>query len=241
MKKILAAVTAILMLSVFTACGNDGNSAEVTDETTSAAVTQEESPAETQAENSDETETETETEPETETETAEAYNENLYSGNGYTVEVDSEKWMDASEYVNMLSEYAENTDTGLNLTAEDFQNMNDGMFYHTNGDGTNFNIVCNAIGNTDGVSIGDGAEIMKEQYEAAGITWLDSEVVTINGLEWLKINVEMSMEGTSMKMLQCMALANGNQYVVTYTSDTDNYDSAISDFEEVINSFKFSE
>lgn len=211
MKKILAAVTAILMLSVFTACGN------------SAAVTQEENPAETG------------------TKSAEADNGNLYSGNGYTVEVDSEKWMDASEYVNMLSEYAEDNNLTQNLTAEDFQNMNDGMFYHTNGDGTNFNIVCNAVGNTDGVSIGDGAEIMKEQYEAAGITWLDSEVVTINGLEWLKINVEMSMEGTNMKMLQCMALANGNQYVVTYTSGKDLFDACRSDFDEVMNSFKFSE
>lgn len=211
MKKILAAVTAILMLSVFTACGN------------SAAVTQEENPAETG------------------TKSAEADNGNLYSGNGYTVEVDSEKWMDASEYVKMLSEYAEDNNLTQNLTAEDFQNMNDGMFYHTNGDGTNFNIVCNAVGNTDGVRIGDGAEIMKEQYEAAGITWLDSEVVTINGLEWLKINVEMSMEGTNMKMLQCMALANGNQYVVTYTSGKDLFDACRSDFDEVMNSFKFSE
>lgn len=220
MKKILAAVTAILMLSALTACGNDGNSAEVINEVTSSEVLNDVNFAETQA--------------------AEA-GDDLYSGNGYTVKVDSEKWMDASEYVKMISEYAEDNNLSQNLTAEDIQNMNDGMFYHTNGDGTNFNIVCNAIGNTDGVSIGDGAEIIKEQYEASGITWLDSEVVTINGLEWLKINVEMSMEDTNMKMLQCMALADGNQYVMTYTAAKDKYGETVSDFEEVLNSFKFSE
>ncbi|MDE6132246.1 MAG: hypothetical protein K2G04_02545, partial [Oscillospiraceae bacterium] len=165
----------------------------------------------------------------------------LYSGSGYTVKVDSEKWMDASEYVKLISEYAEDTDIGLNLTAEDIQNMNDGMFYHASGDGTNFNIVCNAIGNTDGINISDGEELMKEQYEAVGITWIGSEVTAINGVDWLKINVEMSMEGTAMKMLQCMALANGNQYVLTFTADTDKYDGAISDFEAVLNSFKLTD
>lgn len=220
MKKILAAVTAILMLSALTACGNDGNSAEVINEVTSSEVLNDVNFAETQA--------------------AEA-GDDLYSGNGYTVKVDSEKWMDASEYVKMISEYAEDNNLSQNLTAEDIQNMNDGMFYHKNGDGTNFNIVCNAIGNTDGVSIGDGAEIIKEQYEAAGISWIGSEVVEINGIEWLKINVGTTMQGTDMKMLQCMALADGNQYVLTFTSDTGKYDGAVSDFEEVLNSFKFSE
>ena len=236
MKKFLAAVTAILMLSAMTACESDGNSAEVIDETTSAAA-QEEISAETQAENNDETEAETDAETEAETEAAEVDDKDMYSGNGYTVKVDSAKWMDASEYVKLISEYAEDTNM-MSLTAEDIQNMNDGMFYHANEDGTNFNIVCNPIGNTDGISIGDGAELMKEQYEAAGINWIGSEVVEINGVEWLKIDVETSMSGTDMKMLQCMALENGNQYVLTYTSDADKYNDALPDFEEVLNNFK---
>ena len=235
MKKFLAAVTAILMLSALTACGNDGNPAEVIDEITSGAA-QEESPAETQAENETETETKTEAETEAETEASEV-KDDLYSGNGYTVKVDSAKWLNASEYVKLVSEYAEDTNM-ISLTAEDIQSMNDGMFYHVNNDGTNFNIVCNPVGNTDGVSIGDGAEIMKEQYVAAGINWIGSEVVEINGLEWLKIDVETSMSGKDMKMLQCMALENGNQYVLTYTSDADKYNDVLPDFEEVLNSFK---
>lgn len=238
MKKILAAVTAILMLSAMTACGNDGNSAEVTNETTSAAARDEIS-AETQAENNAETDEETEA-AEAETEAAEV-DDDLYSGNGYTIKVDSAKWMDASEYIELISKYAEDTNFSQSLTAEDIQSMSDGMFYHANEDGTNFNIVCNPIGNTDGINIGDGAELMKEQYAAAGITWLGSEVAEINGVEWLKIDVETSMSGTDMKMLQCMALANGNQYVLTYTADTDKYNDALSDFEEVLNSFKIAE
>lgn len=238
-KKIFAAVLAILTAASMTACGNNGNSAEVIDETTSAAVTREESPVETQAE--DNAATEAETEPETETEAAAQDSENLHKGDGYTVEVDSAKWMDASDYVKMISEYAEDVDIGMDLTAEDIQNMNDGMFYHTNEDGTNFNIVCNAVGNTDGINIADGAEFMKEQYAAAGMSWTDSELVEINGIEWLKINVETSMQGTNMKMLQCMALANGNQYILTYTANTDKYDSAMADFEDVLNSFKLTE
>ena len=51
----------------------------------------------------------------------------------------------------------------------------------------------------------------------------------------------MEQSGASMKMLQYMALNGVNQYVVTYTSDKDNYDKALSDFEEVFDSFKFTE
>ncbi len=237
MKKLLAAVTAILMLSALTACGNDGNSAEVTDETTSSAA-QKEISAVTKTESSNETETETETEAETEA--SEVDDKDIHSGNGYTAKVDSAKWMDASEYVKMRSEYAEVTNL-TSLRAEDTQNMNEGMFYRANDDGTHFNIVCNPVGNTDGISIGDGAELMKEQYVAMGINWLGSEVVEINGLEWLKIDVETSMSGVDMKMRQCMALANGNQYVLTYTADSDKYSDGISDFEEVVDSFKLAE
>lgn len=236
-KKFFAAVLAILTAAAMTACGGSGNSAEVTDETTSAAVTREESPAETEADS----ETKTETETETDTETAAQDGENLHKGDGYTVKVDSAKWMDGSDYMKMISEYVEDVDIGMDLTAEDIQNMNDGMFYHTNEDGTNFNIVCNAVGNTDGISIADGAEFMKEQYAAAGMSWTDSELVEINGIEWLKINVETSMQGTNMKMLQCMALANGNQYILTYTANTDKYDSSMADFEEVLNSFRLTD
>ncbi len=238
MKKLLAAVTAILMMSALTACGNDGGTAEVMDETTSAAV-QSEAPAETQEETEAETDTETEAESETETEEA-SDNSDIYAGNGYTVNVDSEKWVDASEYIKMISEYAEENGLSENLTAEEIQGMNDGMFYHTSNDGTNFNIVSNPIGNTDGVKIADAADELKAQYEAMGINWVSHEVVEINGIEWLKIDVTSNMQGTDMKMLQCMALSDGNQYVITYTADTDKYDSAISDFEDVLNSFKLS-
>lgn len=235
MKKFLAAVTAILMLSALTACGGDGNSAEVINEVTSAAG-QDDSAAETQAKDNDQTEAETEAE----TEAAEADGD-TYSGNGYSIKVDGEKWLDASEYVKLISEMSENSEYSNGLTAEDIQSMNDGMFYHANGDGTNFNIVCNPIGNTDGVNIADGEELMKEQYVAAGIEWIGSEVVAINGVDWLRIDVAMSMEGTDMKMHQCMALENGNQYVLTYTADKDKYDAALSDFEAVLNSFKLAE
>ncbi|MDE7288223.1 MAG: hypothetical protein K2N71_01805, partial [Oscillospiraceae bacterium] len=134
-------------------------------------------------------------------------------------------------------EYAEDTNL-TSLTAEELQDVAGGIFYHTNNDGTNFSIVCNAFGNTNGVSIGDSADLFKEHYIASGINWLGDEVVEINGLEWLKINVEMSTGGTDMKMLQCMALANGNQYFLTFTSEKDKYDDTLSDFEEVLNSFE---
>ncbi|MBD5139289.1 MAG: hypothetical protein HDT24_08275 [Ruminococcus sp.] len=254
-KKIFAAILAVLTAASMAACGsgetggNDGN--DVPDVTVSYETTESDSETEAATEAPVETVPETETESETEAET-EAETENaeenasaagdVYSGTGYTINVDSGKWVDASGYIKLISEYSANMDTGLNVSAEDIENLNDGMFFHADLSGSNFNIVCNEIGDLGAdFDISMFAGLMEEQYAAAGITYLGDEVVEHNGKNWLKIEVEMEQSGASMKMLQYMTLNGVNQYVVTYTSDKDNYDKALSDFEEVFDSFKFTE
>lgn len=252
-KKIFAVILAVLTAAAMAACGSgetDGNGGnDVTDVTASEETTENNSETEeTESETESETETETETETESETEQeSEAEDGNadaagdVYSGNGYTMVIDEEKWLDASEYLKMISEYSAELDTGLDVSAEDIQNMNDGMFYHTNQDGTNFNIVKTDVGNTGDVDMGQLAEVIKQQYEASGFTWLDYEINEFDGREWLGVYVETNMSGTDMKMLQYFAIKDGSEYVITYTSGKDLFDAGRSDFDEVMNSFKFSE
>ncbi len=250
-KKIFAAILAVLTAASMAACGNSGN--DVTDVTTSAA-TETETNTET-----DGTETETETEAtetntetdmtETNTETEAEDNDrqaaaegNTYSGNGYTMTINSEKWVDGSEYLKLVSEYSSELDIGLDVSAEDIENLNDGMFFHADLSGANFNIVCNEIGNLGSdFDISQFGDLMEEQYTAAGFTYLGDEIFERNGKNWLKVEVETEQMGTAMRMLQYMALNGVNQYVVTYTSDKDIYDEALSDFEEVFNTFEFTE
>lgn len=252
-KKIFAAVLALLTAASMAACGgggtggngvNDVPEVTVSEETTKTEATTEK-PVETVPETEAETETETEAETEAETENdkgnASAAGD-VYRGKGYTINVDSKKWADASEYIKLISEYSANLDIGLDISAEDIENLNDGMFFHTDLSGSNFNIVCNEIGDLGAdFDISMFAGLMEEQYKAAGITYLGDEVVKHNGKNWLKIEVEVTESGTDMKMLQYMALNGVNQYVITYTSNKDNYDKALSDFEAVFDSFEFTE
>lgn len=247
-KKIFAVILAVLTAASMAACGNGetgGN--DVSDVTVSDEITENNSETETEeTESATESETETETESETEQESkdedgnADAAGD-VYSGNGYTMVIDEEKWLDASVYLKMISEYSAELDTGLDVSAEDIQNMNDGMFYHTNQDGTNFNIVKTEVGNTGDVDLSQLAEALKQQYEAAGMTWIDYEINEFDSREWLGVYVETNMSGTDLKMLQYFAIKDGSEYVITYTSGKDLFDACRSDFDEVMNSFKFSE
>lgn len=250
-KKIFAAILAVLTAASMAACGsgetggNDGN--DVPDVTVSYETTETDSETEAATEAPVETVPETEAEAETEAETENADGNasaagDVYSGTGYTINVDSGKWVDASGYIKLISEYSANMDTGLDVSAEDIENMSDGMFFHADLSGSNFNIVCNEIGDLGAdFDISMFAGLMEEQYAAAGMTYLGDEVVKHDGKNWLKVDVEMEQSGTSMKMLQYMALNGVNQYVVTYTADKDNYDKTLSDFEEVFDSFEFTE
>ncbi|MDE7302213.1 MAG: hypothetical protein K2N60_02710 [Oscillospiraceae bacterium] len=249
-KKIFAAILAVLTAASMAACGsgetggNDVNDVTVSEKTTEETT---EKPVETVPETEAESETETETEAETEAETendegnASAAGD-VYSGTGYTMTVDSEKWVDASGYIKLISEYSANLDMGLDVSAEDIENLNDGMFFHADLSGSNFNIVCNEIGDLGAdFDISMFAGLMEEQYTAAGMTYLGDEVIKHNGKNWLKVNVEVTESGTAMKMLQYMTMNGVNQYVITYTSDKGNYDKALSDFEAVFDSFEFKE
>lgn len=241
-KKIFAAILAVLTAASMAACGNNENGGNDVPDVTTTSATETKTNTET-----DVTETETETETNTETEAEDNDSQaaaagNTYRGNGYTMTINSEKWVDGSEYLKLVSEYTEELDMGLDVSAEDIENLNDGMFFHADLSGSNFNIVCSEIGNLGSdFDISQFGDLMEEQYTAAGFTYLGDEVFERNGKNWLKIEVEADQMGTAMRMLQYMALNGVNQYVVTYTSDKDIYDEALSDFEEVFNTFEFTE
>lgn len=240
-KKIFAAVFAVLTAASMAACGNGETGGNDVNDVPDATVSEETTKADA------DTEKPVETVPETEAETEKAGGNasaagDVYKGTGYTINVDSEKWADASEYIKLISEYSANLDMGLDVSAEDIENLNDGMFFYTDLSGTNLNIVCNEIGDLGAdFDISMFAGLMEEQYTALGMTYLGDDVVENNGKNWLKIEVELTESGTAMKMRQYMALNGVNQYVITYTSNKDNYDKALSDFEAVFDSFEFTE
>lgn len=246
-KKIFAAVLAVLTAASMAACGNGETGGNDVNDVPDATVSEETTKTEADTEKPVETVPETETEAETEAKTENAGGNasaagDVYSGTGYTMTVDSGKWADASAYIKLISEYSSELDISMNVSAEDIENMNDGMFFHADLSGSNFNIVCSEIGDLGAdFDISMFAEVMQEQYTAMGMTYLGDEVINHNGKNWLKVNVEVNESGTAMKMLQYMTMNGFNQYVITYTADKDNYDKSLYDFEAVFDSFEFTE
>lgn len=269
MKKITIAAMLLSFIMAFTACGNTDSGSSVTEaaETESAAEIQTEADAEaeTTAETDSEAVSDTAEEEETVIETAldedtdsfggeEASgeeessvaedSEDLYHGTGYTISVDPEIWMDASSAIEAVGEFAENADIGIDVSADDIADTNDGIFIYKSNMAVSFNVVAvdSEYDNDSLLSLLD--EVVKLQYEAIdGFEYLGGEVVTINGYNCFKCTVSASEEafGADTQMSQYMFLNNGKQYVITFSAPTDSYDGIFPDFEAVLNSFAFAE
>lgn len=254
MKKIIAAVMSVFIVTAFSACGNT-DSGSASEETTSAAETT--TAAETtQAETTEAAETtaaettaaETTTEAETtavnpDEAAAIAAEGALYQGDGYTVKINSEKWMDFSAYVDEISKLADEKDLGFDISAEDIQNTNDGMFFYVPDMSINFNFGVTEIGDVgEGFDISLFGDVMELQYgQIDGCTYLGDEVINVNGYECLKMDIATSAElyGAEMKMSQYMFIHGTKQYVATYTAAEGSYDNGITDFEAMLNTIVF--
>lgn len=229
-KKIIVAIsTAALML---TACGTESEITE-TEETTEAYV--EVTAEETEAETEEVTEAETESETVAEV-TADI---TVHEGKYYTISADSSKWIDSTALKELAAEAAEEIDNGLDLTADDYNDMVDIMYFYVGQDDVNVNVNivetdlgvdadmdADAIGPTMAESFG-----MVEGYNCT--SW---EGVTINGENCLKLDVELEMSGIKFDMIQYDFLKGGKQVAVTLTTAEGELDMVLDDFNELINS-----
>lgn len=91
-------------------------------------------------------------------------------------------------------------------------------------------------------NMGLGAESMVEElkkaYTSNGMTCEIGESVEIGDTEWVVLYAE---NGEGVKMLQNTAMQGDSVYIVTYIADDDVYEVGLPDFQEVFESFKFSE
>ncbi|MCM1522905.1 MAG: hypothetical protein NC120_00450 [Ruminococcus sp.] len=257
-RKILAAALAAAMMTVLSACtgGNESgadNGTIPSPETSQADITEEisqetETEAESETESNTETESRTESETETQTERQddnENINDDVFKGSGYTLTVDSDKWIDFTEYIDMVAKFAGDSDLDIDINEEDILGMSDALFYYTDDYTTNANIVVNEIGDLGSdVDLSIFAAVVENQYKSMdGFTYRGSETVDVNGKSCLKIDVLGSKEifgaDEDMRMTQYMFLNGADQYIVTFTSYLSSYDAAFADFEKMLNSISF--
>lgn len=244
MKKILITLMAILALTAFTAC--ESKVVETAEETTTASVA-EETTAATEAETTTEATTEaetTETETEAETEAEAVEDIEIFKGTGYTLEIDGEKWLDGTEYLELVAKLAENTDAAkeLNLTADDLNDMGDAIYYHTS-NGSNFNVTVAELGaEIDDTTLVQLAELIQEQYNSiTGYACEGYEFTEVNGCKAIKfvLTADGPLAGTALKLNAYLIYHDTKQIALTYTAAASNFDETVVDFEEVLNSISF--
>lgn len=230
-KKIIAAIsTAALMLI---ACHTESEITE-TEETTEAYVEV------TEAETEEVTEAAQE-EIELELGTAAEVTADIavHEGKYYTISADSSKWVDSTSLKELAAEAAEEIDNGLDLTADDYNDMVDIMYFYVGQDDTNVNV--NIVETDLGVEVDMDAELlgpsmaesfgMVEGYNCTG--W---EGVTINGENCLKLDVDVEMSGIKFDMIQYDFLKSGKQVAVTLAAAEGELDMVSDDFNELLNS-----
>lgn len=237
-KKLVIAVAAALMLA---ACSNTGDAIENTATDTASetiSVTEPETESEAATEEIT-TETEIVSEIDTEAETTEDVETDVYSGTGYTLNVDPEKWIDVIEYKQKIAETAEEINTELDFSADDYSEMCDAFWVYADLADSEFSANVNVVSQDIGADANMDADVlgpyMEESYSAVeGYTFLGWESVVINGSDCLKCGLEVEQSGITVRMQQYIFLKNGLQTVFTLTASDDSFETVLPDFEEMI-------
>ena len=235
---VTAFAAALLML---TSCGTADNSN--TEETEATTTVSEQTEEVTASETSDETEAETEAEPEeTVSETEETADDTAqlttFSGDFYTISVDTSKWVDFSEYKQLVAEAAESLDNGIDLTAEDYNELCDVMYMYSDvSKSANMNVVSTDLGvemDMDAEAVGP---LMADSFDAVEGYKCDSwESVTINGENALKLVISADVGGSKTNMVQYQLIKGGKQIAVTLTVvDAETDDALLADFDALVN------
>lgn len=167
----------------------------------------------------------------------------VYNGNSFAFSYDPAKWSDMAAALDGVGDAA--AELGVEISDEQIQEMNDGVFVYVPDQSVNFNVVVNEGGhNGKKVDYAAVAEEMESQYGAmTGIDFLGYETVQINGYEYLKLKIQVSeaVFGVGMKMEQYAFFTKDKNYVITFTAAGSSYDGAAGAFSDVLATFVYDE
>ena len=136
----------------------------------------------------------------------------VYRGDGYEFSYNAKKW---------------------ELGFED----EDDIFFNYKGFAfTNFNVF--RYTTKESVSLNERLERSKEFCETNDYTWVSGEILSNGGMEWGREEYQMESQGFVIKYVDFFTYSGMYTYSIFFSSDADNFDECIKDFEEVFYSFK---
>lgn len=243
MKKLLIAAMAASLVMAFTACENDDSSSKekdedsktdaissvIDDESNPVDESEDESEPEDNSEPEDESKTEDESKPEDESESEDdsstvetGFANGVYTGNGYTFNVDESLWKDSSDMnsaVDCMFMYVGESDDPMTATA-------------------NFNVISQSTAlYGDNTSAKDYADLVKEQYGSIdGYTVTGDGEVSVNGMNAYKIDLTVEQASMTMDMSQIIIVNDSSLVVFSYGAEESVFESLEDAFNDVITS-----
>ena len=84
-------------------------------------------------------------------------------------------------------------------------------------------------------------KLIEENCAANGFIWDGGEVLNIDGREWYRAEYQQEIGGNNFKYVILFTDNDIYDYNITFTADIDSFDKCRKEFEEIFDSFKFTE
>lgn len=146
-----------------------------------------------------------------------AANTEVYSGTGYTLSYDPDKWE--------LSVYTDDVEESVTFERRDY-------------DDVEFTIVRIFDNNSD--TLNDFLEHYKKMGELDDdITYKSGEIISINEWNWSRAELQESCRGHMINYVLLYTVKNSYWYRVDFSAEDPGYYECLTEFEEIFDSFEF--
>lgn len=140
----------------------------------------------------------------------------VYSGEGYEFAYDPDKWE-------------------LNFVSDD------GMADFKRKDFDEVSFAVERYDFEEQVSLEDRLKISEESCGVIGFIWDGGEILNIDGREWCRTEYRHEVREDVFKFVIFSTYNGKYTYIIDFTSDAANFDKCMKEFEEIFDSFKFTE
>lgn len=140
----------------------------------------------------------------------------VYSGEGYEFAYDPDKWELIAVSANGLTSFKSKDYDGVRLDVQSYVPE-------------------------EKISLTERLERSKEIGKAIGCVHDSGEILDIDGREWCREEHHQGLGENTFKYVNFFTYNGQYAYVIGFNSDIDSFDKCMKEFEEVFDSFKFTE
>lgn len=144
-------------------------------------------------------------------------NTEVYSGDGYKLSYDPDKW-----------EWSVETD----YKGEEYV-----AFNRKDHDDVSFEIQRKF--DNSGVTLNDFLEQSKKMGELDGIDWSGGETLSINGWNWGRAELQQSYSNHNIYFVWLFTVKSSYSYRIDFSSESPSYYDCLPEFDEIIDTFEF--